>query len=99
MKETYISMVLVRIKGSRPYLFRLPSGKFVSTGAQVLVKTRHGEAQGSVVCTPLFMDIEDASALVEACGAYWPLAPVLGTVEVYRFEEAVENEQSDTVQT
>jgi hypothetical protein len=60
---------------ARSFLFQ--GTEDFAVGDAVICSTRYGDAKGTVVAK-IAVEFEIATVVADACGAYWPLAMIIG---------------------
>lgn len=75
-------------RNSRDYLFSVPDSMMLSGNDYVLVKTIYGEQVGRCTCDSFHVAKSPLRTLMKAYGATEPLAPVIGRLELHRWERS-----------
>ena len=73
------------------YLFRVPETvtESIRAGTRVLVKTKNGEKSAVAICDEFLLteNTDEWNAVMEACRAVPPLAPVTAVYHITRYPE------------
>ena len=93
----YVDLVLAKTERmERPHLFQCPSWSYLSNGDQVMVETKYGKAEMTVVAAFTADEESDYFRFIaRAANATLPLKRVLGKVqykEFYYDEKTTESE-------
>lgn len=80
-----MNIVLIKHSGNnRSFMYYVPGGHQVKQNDVVLVRNRHGEAQGICICDSFNIEEGPLQALKETFGAK-ELCPVIGKFNVERW--------------